>query len=308
MTATVFCGACGAEIPRASLFCTACGENQKAFMAEPAPTRHDAPARGAEHEPQGRPPEDERPNEESIVLIGIRALEDGNLDPARYGLMTPIPGAAPDTVVVEPRDGDRIQQLTCRDVEAKIAGAKKPFFKAPEIRCQVLVTDARIAFACSKYDKGGGWFGGPAAIALNAGSKVLAARRRRGRMMVGHVRYPWLSAVYARNRGGVLGSEMLRLAVRSPLEEGTLLIDLELPKDVDAIAVATEVIRRAASFRLRCEPELTVEERDELAELAQLEGLTWKKGDKELAGVSFGSWWPIGEHSARLGLTTVGTA
>jgi hypothetical protein len=121
--------------------------------------------------------------------------------------------------------------------------------------------------------------------------------------MVGHIRYPWIAGVYARNKAGWLGSEQLRLVVRFPSDKAKSQINLELPKDLDATAVAAEIIRRTAVFRLNHEPDLSEEEQSELRQLAQLGGLTWTKGDDRLAGRSFSTYWPMGLRSARFGLS-----
>ena len=86
----------------------------------------------------------------------------------------------------------------------------KMIFRCSKVRICVYITDARVAFACSKYDKGGGWIGTPGAmLVMNVASKSLAAVRRRGKMMVGQVRYPWIANVGSTGQQGIGSEERL---------------------------------------------------------------------------------------------------
>src|ERR1700756_1549456 len=67
-----------------------------------------------------------------------------------------------------------------------------------EIFCYV--TEARFAFVCPKYDKGGGWVGiglveTPTALIANAVSKRMAAHRSHGSALVGQIRHPWVWSI-----------------------------------------------------------------------------------------------------------------
>lgn len=220
---------------------------------------------------------------------------------ADSNLMAPVPSdELPDTVHADPLDGAAPLALHCVSATLRVAGDKKPILEVRDIRGKVTLTDGRVTFACSKYDKGGGWFGGVTAIALNAGSKALAARRRRGKMLVAHLRYPWITAVYAQNKNGFLSSERLRIVFVN--DGARMQLDFELPKDVDATSVATELIRRAAAFRLQHDPELEDEEREQLLALASLAPLEDSRDRTEMVGRAFPTHWPVSEHSARLGL------
>lgn len=234
------------------------------------------------------------------TICAIRDVVEGRFGP-EDGLLLPVPALETDTVLLEPRDGARPSRVLCNEVQVRGGEANRRLLRAPSVRAQVLLTDARLTVACSKYEKGGGWVGDPVSmLALNAGSKLLAAARRRGKMLVGQVRYPWIQAVYAQNKSGWSGSEMLRVVVRSAGE--SMRLELTFPKDVDATAVATDLIRRAARFRLAVEPGLEAEERARLTELADIAPLQWRPGTGEMAGVRFPSHWPAGEKSARFGL------
>jgi hypothetical protein len=241
----------------------------------------------------------------SYTVCTIREVGDGP-DELADGLIYPVPLEQADSVAVEPRDGDDVKSLICTAVEIRIAGAKKPMLSVQKIRARVLLTDARLTFACSKFDKGGGWWGIGAgalvAIPANVGSKALAARRRRGKMLVGQIRYPWIKSVYAQNKGGWNAVKMLRVLVNAGGNQ-EFRVNLTLPSDVDATAAGTELIRRAAAFRLaHDEGEFGEEERARLTELASVDPLVWVKGTGQMAGEVFPTSWGPGEKTASFGL------
>lgn len=181
------------------------------------------------------------------------------------GLMFPVPGASPDAIGLEQRDGSRIREVVAREIAVRPASARSPILHADDVRAQVYVTDSRVAVACTNYDTGGGWIGGPIALALNVLGRARARRRSRGKILVGHVRYPWLRGVHARNGGRLRGSGHLRLAVEG--DGGVLHLDLVLTRDASATAVATDIIRRAARFRLDHDEDATPAQRTELSGL-----------------------------------------
>lgn len=215
------------------------------------------------------------------------------------GLLFPVPGATPDSVRLEHRDGTSIRQLPAREIAVRPGDSPTPILRADDVRARVYVTDSRVAVACTKYDTGGGWIGGPIALTLNVASGVRAARRRRGKMLVGHVRYPWLRGVYASGARKGRGSELLRLVVEG--DSGTLHLDLALPRGAGATAVAADVIRRAARFRLHYDEDATDDQRAELETLARLDALEWAQGD-DPAGRDMPTSWPPTTRSALLGV------
>jgi hypothetical protein len=257
------------------------------------------PPSAASQAPNGPAPS-RRPN---YAVCAVRDVLDGPFGP-EDGFFLPVPALEKDTVILESRDGTNVRRILCKGISVRAGEQHKRLLRATDIRAQVLVTDARITVACSKFDKGGGWWGIGAgalvAIPLNAGSKALAARRRRGRMFVGQIRYPWISAVYAQNKGGLRGVEMLRVTVKSGGR--SLWLDLTLPSDVDATAVAAELIRRTAQFRLAHERPMEDKERAALTELSNIPPLVWRRDEKKMVGHSFPTFWPVGDKSARFGL------
>jgi hypothetical protein len=220
--------------------------------------------------------------------------EPGTVDLLEDGLFFPVPSVEPNQVLLEDRDGNDTFLIPAKGTTVKRGG--KTIAAMSDVHITMFVTGARVAFACSKYDKGGGWIGGPSALVLNAGSKALAAMRRRGKMAVGHVRYPWISAVGSTTKMGFLSEECLYFRVKTT--EGNTDLLLHLPKNVDAAGLAAEIARRAATYRLACESGPAEDE------LAALQGLALAQRrepvkDKVLYHV-FPTFWPISEKSARM--------
>lgn len=171
----------------------------------------------------------------------------------------------------EPLDGERPQHLVAHALSVRdMSGSKaRTVLELREVRTDILITDARVALICTKYDKGGGWVGSPGmALALNAVSKVRAARRSRGKALVGHIRYPWLASVGFSPKQGWLDDESLRLAFRDGTADPSrlLMVELSLPKETDSAAVARAIMLRAVAYRTTHE-EL---EGDELSGFQQL--------------------------------------
>jgi hypothetical protein len=194
-------------------------------------------------------------------------------------------------VLLEAPDGNWQQHLLCTSLEVLNAADGRTLFRLAGIRARASLTDARLTVACSNFEKGGGWLGGPLALAVNLASRVRARRRRRGGVLVGQVRYESIRAVYAQNKAGWVGSELLRVVVDDGGRD--LHVELTLPRDLDAAAVAGQLIRRAAAFRLGTATD--AQERRRLAELAQLPPLVCERGSGAMAGATFpagrgGAW------------------
>ncbi len=216
-------------------------------------------------------------------------------DLTEQGLLFPIPGAQKNTVVFEPRDGESIQSLTANALEFKVGNST--MLRVRKVRIDFFITDARLAVACSKYDKGGGWVGGATAmVVFNAVSKARAALRSRGRMLAGQVRYPWLRWVASTPKTGFTSDETLILHCAA--EDGTAMtLTLTLPKNIEASRVAAEIADRAARYRLSSE-ELDAESRAGIEAHLSSQGRVAAGGDKSVFEMA--APLPVSEHSARI--------
>jgi hypothetical protein len=155
----------------------------------------------------------------------------------------------------------------------RIVGTKlEQQVRLADIKATIYITDARVAVACSKYDKGGGWRGGSLAVpVMNLASKARAASRRRGKMLVGHVRYPWMSTVGFSERTGMSTSDALRLGVREKVEgvSRATFLDITFPKGTDTASIASLIAKRTACYRLAHSPDLEAEARSTFEALSQ---------------------------------------
>lgn len=215
-------------------------------------------------------------------------------DVIEQGLLLPIPGAAKNTVLFEPRDGEEIQALTAKAVTFKIGD--RTALRVRKVRIDLFLTDARFVLACSRYDKGGGWVGGATAmVVFNTVSKARAALRSRGKMLAGQVRYPWLRWVASAPKTGFSSEEAL--ALQCAAEDGTTMtLNLHLPKNIEASLVAAEIAERAARYRLASE-DLDDGAR---AALEALLGAEKRVATGEKQSFSMPVPQPVSEESARL--------
>ncbi len=211
----------------------------------------------------------------SFKVLAIRSGEDTG-DDALHPLLSDV--SQPELIALDAYDGSNVMRAVATAVSViEVSGnGFKTLVRLRDVKIDIYITDGRLALACEKYDKGGGWvgFGGAgAAIAItaNAVSKVRAARRSRGKVLVGHIRYPWLKAVGASSKSGFGSAEAIRLEYSQKLS-GTAVrraLDLTLPKNIDATLVAEEIAHRAAAYRLAYYPEMKPEARTEFVRLSQ---------------------------------------
>ena len=213
---------------------------------------------------------------------------------SRDGRLYPIPGEQNNEIELEDQDGTDIVRATAtglRLMEKKAGGDKwSEAMKVSDIKVSLFITDCRIALACSKYDKGGGWVGAnPLVLPFNAVSKARAAVRRHGKMLVGQVRYPWLGLVGAAEKSGWLTNEQIQLFAKDMATKDSLLLHVTLPKATSAVKLASEVARRAAIYRLASEPDAPAASRDVWSKLTDPPPLHPPKGKYE--SHDLGAYW-----------------
>jgi hypothetical protein len=175
----------------------------------------------------------------------------------------------PGIIAPDSYDGGNITSFVATAVRVfEVAATARTLIKLREVRIEVYVTDGRLALACEKYDKGGGWTGFGAggvlvAVTANAVSKARAAKRSRGKVLVGQIRYPWVKAVGATSKTGFATDEAIRIeyAEKSGGSVVRKMLELTLPKNTDAKLVAQDVARRVARYRLANTPDLKPESR-----------------------------------------------
>lgn len=200
----------------------------------------------------------------SFDILAARTGADG-LDDHLY----PVP-AAPSSdglIVTRPEDGRSILRAEATQVVVREAGpcGLTEISRLTDATAAVYVTDSRLAIACSRFDKGGGWLGSPGVMLLLNGLSMARARiRSRGKTLVGHVRYPWLRSVGASSKQGWLDSEQVRLELvdRSAGPARRLVLELTVSKPVEAVQLAREITHRAAVHWLAPGRATTPEDRE----------------------------------------------
>lgn len=207
-------------------------------------------------------------------VLAIRTGSDAG-DGALYPVLTDL--EEPGLLALDEHDGSDVKTFVATAVKViQVAETAKTLFRLGDVRIDVLVTESRLALACEKFDKGGGWVGFGAggllvAVTANAVSKARAAKRSRGKVLVGHLRYPWVSAVGATAKTGFTTDEAIRIEFREK-EHGVVVrkqLELTLPRNMTATLVAQDVAKRVASYRLAHSGELAAEARTAFTALSE---------------------------------------
>lgn len=186
-------------------------------------------------------------------FLGIIDATDD--DPSLYPIMSP-PGTGSPVDLVSGDGSTLVRVNASRLTIGEYRGTAEPETIAElNLDLSLVITDERVLMYCEKFDKGGGWtgFGAGFAVAMvaNAVSKARAASRRHGRLLVGHVRYPWLGRVAASPKIDWRTAELLRFTVAAQRQPARVLgLTFTLPKSADAAELASEIARRAACWRL----------------------------------------------------------
>jgi hypothetical protein len=179
-------------------------------------------------------------------VLTIRTPDQGD------GAMYPVIGGGQWPIELEEIDGMDIELLDATVLAVgEVSGSGiRPLRRFCQIKADVLITDSRVAIACSRFDKGAG--ASVLALGLTAISKVRPSDRRRGKMLVGHVRFPWLLKVGACPCQGVRGDQQLRLVLGDSwgCSDRLLALDVTLARHVDSLQVAQTIAQRAARFCL----------------------------------------------------------
>jgi len=130
------------------------------------------------------------------------------------------------------------------------ANSAKQIIQSLSIKLEFYVTDSRVVLRCEKYDKGSSWSGGLAALALDAASSIAAAARRKGKVMLGHIRYEWIRAI-SYSQGQIIITYI-------DTERNNWTLSLLFKRATDTEFIAHEILRRTCAYRLAM-----TDERDE---------------------------------------------
>jgi ribosomal protein L40E len=237
-------------------------------------------------------------------VIGVREVlaPDVAVDVGESSLLLPLPGLNGNSIVFEDRDGSKVR--TFRASAFVYSENKLTVAKAAKLAIAVFVTDARVAFACARYDKGGGWTGAGGgailALSLNAASMAKAAYQRRGKSLVGQVRYQSLAAVGSGHHPALLNPRQYLALAWEPTSTDRCHLQLTI-EDGDVSALAADIARRAVRYALAVDPALTDEKRTRIQPLLDAKPLG-HLADNKLYYHNVPSHFKENETTARYGL------
>lgn len=199
-------------------------------------------------------------------ILVVRAFDQEYAENRLYPQLSEVEG---EIVAAEPGDGSNmlsfsgsyavVYDLRGR-IRTKLAETHGPTFG--------FVSDCRVAVSCEKFTKGSTWVGGGAGAVVAAGAMAVSAakarRRRQGKIMVGHLRYEWITRVGA-SPGKHLSLEYVSNGVPKAME-------MQVNGGI-SVAMAQDIARRVAALRLEQNPDLPAEQRAALEELRAAEPL-----------------------------------
>ena len=210
----------------------------------------------------------------SFNILALRTSDDTD------STIWPVPARAPGGLITEAEPGDG-QRVVCIPVAAVSIGKVtdsgiRQVMSLGDLTAWACITDSRVIFAASKFEKGSSWVGwGPlgvtVAVAATGISKARAASRSRGKILAGQIRYPWLRQAGASLRDGRKGANRIRLGYATH-EQGMralFVLDMRLPwGTVSPLQAAQDIARRCAAYRLKNYRQLDDNKRARLTELA----------------------------------------
>ena len=242
-------------------------------------------------------------------MLEVRDIpEPGSVDVQEDGLLLPVPGTERDTVLLEERDGHQLVHISATGV--MVAHNGMIVDEWTDVQIVMLITDARVAFASSKYlgmskMRGGG---APSLLlvsaAVSAVDYAVETHECRGKMLVGQLRYPWIAQVGSSTKFGWGHQPQERLYLQVAAADGPTRLAVTLAPDETAARIAAGIARRTAAFRLRCDEELDGETRRSLEDLATVKELAQKRDT--VRSFVFPTYWTVDEASARMGMTDGG--
>jgi hypothetical protein len=161
-------------------------------------------------------------------------------------------------VMGEPLDGGfgETIQVSRVTVRRKVGNSYQTVMQTKDLSFQVWVTASRVVFYCKKFEKGGGWVGfglGGLAVAIvaNSVSAAVAANRRKGKALIGNIRYPWVSSVMFSPRSGYGSENDVRIAYVDGTEDSRPDCDItfSIERHRDANLLARHIADRVIAYR-----------------------------------------------------------
>lgn len=206
-------------------------------------------------------------------ILSVQAYGVSRSDGRYYPLLSE---EGEQAISTEPDDGTNITYYRASSATVYDLSRKLPrsLISTPSTTISAIVSDCRVALACTEYTKGGTFVGAGAgaaiALAATAVSAARAKKRRQGKVLVGHLRYQWVTRIGASLPTKYGRNSYVSLDYRDGGVPKSLLLAVGWVKPV---VVAQDIARRAAAFRLQHDPELPDDQRTALEVLLQAEPL-----------------------------------
>jgi hypothetical protein len=161
-------------------------------------------------------------------------------------------------IIPEPLDGqfDPPFQVSMVSVRRKVGNKWVSELQTKDLSFQVWITGSRVLLYCRNFDKGATWVGfnlsGLAVAAVGTAiSKGMAAGRRRGKALVGNIRYPWITKVGFAPRAGMGTRETVTIHYIDGTDptKPECSLTIHLANHVDANRTARHIVERIIAYR-----------------------------------------------------------
>jgi hypothetical protein len=239
------------------------------------------------------------------MIMTVREIgsdQDSRLSPAPSGLKEP----ESRLVIPESYDGENPVILPIAGIHEQeiVAGGAKTVAKLPRTGGVMYITDSRVVVAIEKFEKGNLYLGFSSptegiAVLASGVSALRAARRRKGKVLVGQVRYQWLKFAGADPRISIGSGGGIYLGCEVKGAAGTRLYRLVVTLargQVDPLDIIQDIIQRAARYRLAHFPG-NPDHHARLDELAKVPRLPNPK-PKELASYAMPNYFYVASANA----------
>ena len=229
------CPACGAEVPKGTRVCTACGTRFTLTLEEKKA---------------------EEVTEKEFPMFTIREPDDRGepyIFPYLSDDLIPLPEAMDGNI-----RGYRLEGISL----SKSPDGQKGFQEMLNLISRdnyLYLTESRLIVLNQKYNKNeaGSWigFGGVSAMvigeALTAAGRAVEAHKRKGKALVGHLRYEWISMVRYKEKKGILSYPVLEIYYKD-INKTTWCLTLYLPtSDGGAYSFAEYLVHALAIHRTK---------------------------------------------------------
>jgi hypothetical protein len=191
-------------------------------------------------------------------------------------------------------------------IRRRVGNNYQTVMQTKDLSFQVWITASRVVFYCKKFEKGGGWVGwglGGLAVAVvaNSVSHAIAAKRRKGKALVGNLRYPWVSSVMFSPRTGFGTENDVRITFVDGTDDSRPECDItfSIERHNDANRVARHIVDRIIAYRYASREEMDADEQRRFEEL-RTSGLAAAPEKGRLTSYKIPTSWrvPLGMTSA----------